>query len=837
LIVLLQSSGSARAQTADHSNPRSQIMLTGPGWQVTTAGDKDTLPEVDTPGFRDAVWQPVSLPHTFQTRTDFDTPTQGWYRRNLTAPAGLAGKRLYVVFEGVTSVAEVFVNGRRLGEHRGAYTRFLFDITGAVHPGDDNELAVKVDNRAAQIHDLLPNHTRLFKLWGGVNRKVWLLETPAEGIDPTDFAAPGVYITPSEVSGRSAHLSVRALLRNTDGTPRRMTARATLLDPSDKVAAVFTADPVTVAGSRVEVTMEGRVVRPRLWDLLAPQLYHVRVDVLEGRTIVDSVTEPTGFRTVDFHWKDGETIVNGRRVKLLGVNQHAEIEGKTNAVSDEDLIAGFDNFTDLGVNFVRLPHYPHAQLEYDQCDARGILCWPEDGHTNDEPYGPAAIQIVTEMVKQNYNHPSLPLWSVGNEAKAEAAEMAVPLVRALDPTRPVVAANMKCDACDERTANKYPGWYQGGFRDYEVRGFISEIGAGGGVGTHTDYNKADYQVDVYEPEEYQQLVAEDLFAKVFDPSNDKLGMFLWWCMRDFSDTKYRKPEGMNTKGLMTYAGDKKDVYFLYRSFLRPSEPTVHLTSQRYFLRRGAANDGIKAYSNAKALTLTLNGKTVSTLPNGKYTQPDGPYLLHPGTKAGFPAPRVPNVFFWPVPLRSGKNTVSVGDGHGHTDTAVVYFYGTGGAPEMPVERPLIASLASSNAANPAFFMDMPVHAQWPIYTDLDSTADNSWNLIPHDVEGARWIALHRVTKKDQATSVTLTLTRPATLYVVASLHSDDEFTGKQIPESLKASGVAFVPNGPFRWRDNALMLVPAGLYQRQVKAGEAVTIQLGDTDAAILLKE
>jgi beta-galactosidase len=823
----------AAAQTSAPATPilRHQTLLTGPGWQFTGVGGTETLPALDSSAYTQANWQAVSVPHNMTTRLHYEAPDQGWYRRDFNVPADLGQKRLYIVFEGVTSVADVYVNGQHLGQHRGAYTRFLFDITAAVHTGADNHLVVLVDNRVADIKDLLPNKTRLYKLWGGIYRKVWLLETSPAGVDPTDFASPGVYITPSNVSAASADLSVEVLLRSTLATPQQLTATATLLDPAGKPVKTLASKSATVGRERESVTLTGSITHPKLWDLLAPQVYHVRVDVFNAGKLVDSVTQPTGFRTVEWRWADNQVLVNGKRVRLFGADVHQEIEGEGNALSDEEVLRSFALASDLGLNFMRLPHYPHLQLEYDQCDARGILCWPEDGHSNDEPWGPTAQQVVTEMVKQNYNHPSIALWSLGNEAAPALAEAAAPFLRTLDPTRPPVVANMRCTTCDFRTTHSYPGWYGGknGFRDYTPVGFITEIGAGGTVTTHTDYNQVDYKVDSYEPEEYQQLVAESHFSKAFDPANDKLALFVWWALRDFSDTKYKKPVGINTKGLTTYSGDKKDVYYLYRSFLRPNVPTVHIDSQRYFLRRGAVDNGIKVYSNAKSLTLTLNGKSVSTVANGLYTSPDGPYLTHQGTAASLPAPKVPNVFFWPVPLHTGKNLVSVSDGLGHHDDATIYFYGANGLPELPIASSPIKSLTSSNPANPAYLIDAPIHAEWPIYSDLDSTADNSWHELPSALEGARWIALRRVTKPDQATTLTFTLTRAATVYVVAT--SSDGSTSPSLADTK------FTPTGgPFLWRDNAINLVPAQAYARKAAAGETITLALGDRDAIVLLK-
>jgi hypothetical protein len=380
---------------------------------------------------------------------------------------------------------------------------------------------------------------------------------------------------------------------------------------------------------------------------------------------------------------------------------------------------------------------------------------------------------------------------------------------------------MKCSACDFHAANTYPGWYGNGVDGFSIHnaGYISESGAGGVVTVHCDYAAARHVTNKYEPEEYQQQIAEQLYEHIFRDGAGKVGIYTWWAMRDFTDNKYKNGKttpGINSKGLLTYAGDKKDVYYLYRCFLRPDEPTVHITSQRYFLRTGDVANGIKAYSNSKELTLTLNGEKLSTLQNGAHT--DGQ------------ARRLDNVFYWPVPLRTGKNDVSVDDGQGHTDAAVIYFYGSGGAP-IPTggSQPLVTDLKSSNPANPAYYMDMPVHPQWPIYYDLDTTADNSFDQLPEAVEGATWIAQRRVTKAGQETGLSFTVTRPATVFIMctATAHS---------PE-FSAAGFSPVESSPLVWRDNALMLVPAELFSRKVAAGDRISIPQADRDLIVMLKE
>ena len=208
--------------------------------------------------------------------------------------------------------------------------------------------------------------------------------------------------------------------------------------------------------------------------------------------------------------------------------------------------------------------------------------------------------------------------------------------------------------------------------------------------------------------------------------------------------------------------------------------------------------------------------------------------------------KVDNVFFWPVALRTGKNVVTATDDRGHSDTATIYYYGKDASPETPPAALPIRDLASSNPDNPAHYMDMPVQAQWPIYSDLDSTADNSWNTLPPELENASWIALRRVTKPDhdlaptrrgqtpaapgpnQATTVSFTTARPVKVYVMA--------TKLEAPPAFAGTSFREVPSAATVWRDNALQLVPAQLYVHDAAAGEKISLTLGDRDAVILLK-
>ncbi len=823
---------------------REMTPLTGAGWQFFGGGDTPALPAPGSASFPNLKWSEVSVPHTFQERGDMGR-SQGLYRRRLTIPKSSTPKRLYLVFEGASTVADVYLNGKHLGQHNGAYTRFLFDVTREARAGEDNELVVRVDNRAASITESLPcvafagvpapGHPNirhaLYTVWGGLYRDVSLLATNDLHVDPTHHASPGVFITPTEVSAKSAKVEVKVLLRNTSNAGKSAEVTATVLDPAGKPVLTLKGETQVAADGRTEVKLSDRLENPLLWEPGAPNLYRVRVDVAQAGIVSDTVIQPLGFRSMLWDLKAGTLQVNGRPYTLRGVNLHQEIEKGNYAMTREDLLEDFEVMRDLGVNWVRFSHYPREQRAYDLCDERGLFCWAENGNSSlGDQVGKVAAQITTEMVLQNYNHPSIAVWSTGNESAPSVAEQCVPIVKALDTTRPAMVANMKCANADYHGVNTYPGWY-GTYKssrwEFTPKGLVTEVGGGGVVTSHTDYADAKHKVNTYEPEEYQQLYAESIFELSFREGKEKLGMLTWWLLREINDTKYKSAashlnQGVNSKGLLTFGGDKKDTYYLYRCFLRPETPTVWITSKRHYLRRGSADNGVKAYSNAKELTLTLNGETLPVLRNGLYIQPDDDKTKGKG--------KVDNVFHWKTPLRLGKNTIVVTDGQGNTDTATIYYSPENAPAATPEASAPLTNLASSNPANPAYHMDMPVRAQWPFYHDFDSNADNSLELIPKEAKGATWISLRRVTNPGAATDLSFTITKPTLVQVLCTKKPE-------APAQITEAGFRKVDTQGLMWRGDDMILVPAELYSRPTKAGENLKLTLGERDALVLLKK
>jgi beta-galactosidase len=802
---------------------RSKTLIVGP-WKFVPG---DALVGAEAPAYDDRSWQTVTTPHTWDTAGEVAPHSNSWYRTHVNVPATAVAESVYAYFEGVFQVADVYWNGTWLGQHRGGYTRFAFDATRSVRFGADNVLAVKVDS--SPCADCLPDGTPKFLGYGGIYRKVWLIRTSRYHVAVTDFASSGVYITPAQVSRDSADVSVHVAVTNDSGEPTTLQVQD-VFEAADGRTVMTLSGTVRIGAHTTTATIQrGLIAKPRLWDRADPYLYTVRCTVRRNGRVTDSVVEHTGFRS--YRLTETDFVLNGVSTRLRGVAKHQETEYHASAVTDEELIEDWDALNDLGVNFVRLVHYPHADLEYSLADRMGIMVWCENGNVGRGGATPNGQRITQEMVYQNWNHPSVIFWSAGNEANSEAASSYGRVIRAADVTRPVVYADMqlfnafvgklsglfsksdarRLDNIDFVFSNPYPGWYYGSIYDFPSvvasTPWISEAGVGGVITSHgSDYFSERHSVNWHEPEEYMQLCHEVMYQTVFATEPAATPAFVVWCARDFAEKRYKRR--VNTKGLRTYSNFPKDVAYLYKSFLT-SSPVLHIVGAHYFLRSGST--AIKAYSNAPYLDLIVNGKPASRRSNGNYTHPNGL--------------RTNNVFYWDGALKSQRNEVIVSDGRGGRDSAVIYL--TKAAMSGERAAPLVTNLISTNPKNPAYFIDIPAHDQWGFYYDFDGNGDNSFDVVPKPAAGAGWIATRRQSDPSLATTISFSLTKDADVYVMF---------GKQAPlPSWLADG--FHDTGVSgKWRDNYLRLVGYRLFQRTCRAGESLKLGGAPVDFVTLVK-
>lgn len=640
------------------------------------------------PGFDDASWQTVDTPHTWNAEDGADGGSDyhrgvGWYRRHVEVPASEAGRRQILQFAGVNQVAEVWVNGTHVGTHVGGYARFRFDVTEHLVVGGDNVVAVRVDN--AHDPDIAPLNAD-FSFQGGIYRNVSLWSVDPLMVRVLDHAGPGVYVRQRDVSAEEATVEVTTKLWNNRGGSAQVAVRTTVTDADGAVVAQETSSAQALAAGRgTEVAQTLTIDSPRLWNGTAdPYLHRVHAEVLDARTgtVTDVVTEPLGLRTIRID-PAGGFFLNGEHVPLKGVNIHQDRAGKGWAVNNADHVEDMRLVQEVGANAVRTAHYQHDQRTYDLADEMGMVVYAEipfvNAYTDSAAFRENVEQQLVEMVRQNYNHPSIALWGIGNEIRTDDAvaneivAMLQETVDAEDPDRITTYATCCIGDtgplnrhADTASYNRYYGWYS---RDMAHLGTwadqlhakepqraigISEYGAGANVEHHALHPDKPVTTGQWHPEEYQAEYHEQSWAEI------EARPFIWgsfvWNMFDFASDRRDEgaQPGINDKGLVTWDRKiRKDAFWFYRAAWS-DEPTLQVASERWTDRTDLLTD-VKVYSNATSVRATLNGTSLG------------------------PRSSEDHVFRWEdVELRPGANTVEVTatiDGEVHTDT-VTWHLGT-----------------------------------------------------------------------------------------------------------------------------------------------------------------
>lgn len=595
------------------------------GWQFL---QKDAVREA----LLTETFETVNLPHSWNAEDGVSGGNNYhrglcWYVKELDIEQNHKGS-IYLDFEGVNSVCEVYLNGKKLGRHEGGYSGFRYDITDVAN--GYNKLEVAVDNSHDEnIYPLFAD----FTFYGGIYRDVNIIYTNEVHFDKMDLASSGVYVSQNKVTNDSADITVTARVKNiTDSTD--VTCQVQWIDAYD--GEFLTVESTeTVDGSGV-ISIDLTIEEPTLWNGVEnPHLYDCVVTLSVDGEEVDREVIPTGLRYFVFD-EDKGFFLNGKRVQLNGVSRHQDRAGVGNALTKEHQIEDMELIKDMGVNSIRLAHYQHNQYYYDLCDRAGMVVWAEIPYiskTSDtDPTASNAISQMRELIRQNYNHASILMWGVQNEIGIMGEEKPMEqIVREIndvakeeDTTRVTTQAQVMMTPEDDPSHhvtdtvawNKYYGWYVGEVEEFEdfIHSFrsknpgkafgISEYGAEGILTWHSDTPKVkDYT------EEYHALYHEKAL-KIFNKYDYIWGTYVW-NMFDFgSDMRDEGGiQGMNNKGLVTFDRTvKKDAYYWYQS-MWSKKPMLHITSKRFIDRHTDAIT-VKVYSNQEEVALTHNGNTV-----------------------------------------------------------------------------------------------------------------------------------------------------------------------------------------------------------------------------------
>jgi hypothetical protein len=428
----------------------------------------------DAVAFNDAAWDSVGLPHSFSIPY-FASPRfyvgYGWYRKHFIAPPEWQSKRVNLEFDGAFQVAELFVNGKRIGQHRGGYTGFTFDITEAVKTGD-NLVVVRVNNLwDPRLAPRAGEHV----FSGGIYRDVRLVVTA-----PLHVAWYGTFVTTPQVSKESGTVNVKTEVANDSSTAKSATVQSAILDADGKEVARMESSLTVAALSKSNFDQTTQAIpNPNLWHPDHPYLYSVKTTVLEDNKPVDDFVSPLGFRWFKFTADQG-FFLNGEHYYFKGANVHQDHAGWGDAVADSGFFRDVRMVKDAGFEFIRGSHYPHAPAFAAACDQLGILFWSEncfwgiggrtaDGYWNASAYPTNAAddadfeasveQQLTEEIRVHRNHPSIIVWSMCNEPFFSAPAVMpklraflpklVALTHQLEPTRPAAIGGCQRGSIDK----------------------------------------------------------------------------------------------------------------------------------------------------------------------------------------------------------------------------------------------------------------------------------------------------------------------------------------------------------------------------------------------------
>ena len=585
----------------------------------------------------------VDLPHTWNAQDALSGKMDykrgiGNYEKNLFIRSEWKGKRLFIRFEGVNNIADVFVNRRHIGEHRGGYGAFIFEITGKVEYGKENSILVRVNN--GEQLDIMPL-VGDFNFYGGIYRDVHLLITDETCISPLDYASPGVRLIQDSVSHRYAKVRAIVDLSNGSSGNQEVELNVRLLD-GQRVVKEGTKN-VNLSGNEVmqqELTFE--IDQPHLWNgRQDPFLYQAEVTLFRNGQMVDRVTQPLGLRFYRID-PDKGFFLNGKHLPLQGVCRHQDRSEVGNALRPQHHEEDVALMLEMGVNAVRLAHYPQATYFYDLMDKNGIIVWAEipfvgPGGYNDKGFVdlPAfranGKEQLKELIRQHYNHPSICVWGLFNEL-TELGDNPVEYIKELnvlahqeDPTRPTTSASNQMGdlnfITDAIAWNRYDGWYGGTPADLgkwldrmhkdhpEICIAISEYGAGASIYHQQDSLVKTVPTSWWHPENWQTYYHIENW-KTISSRPYVWGSFVW-NMFDFGAahrTEGDRP-GINDKGLVTFDRKvRKDAFYFYKANWNREEPMLYLTGKRDTVRTQRLQT-ITAFTNLSGAELFVNGKS------------------------------------------------------------------------------------------------------------------------------------------------------------------------------------------------------------------------------------
>jgi beta-galactosidase len=574
--------------------------------------------------FDDSEWRPLDLPHDWAVELPFQNdPTLsskgyyplgrtypatsvGWYRRVFELPESDAGKRITIEFDGSYRETMVIFNGFYMGRHSGGYDPFSFDVTDFANPGGRNVLLVRVD---ATMSD------GWFYEGAGIYRHVWLVTT-----HPVHVPRWGTFVT-AEVRSGSAALSIRTDVANHGKSDQNARVISTILDPAGKEVGKTVTDPISVPKGGERTFKQSLVVnRPQLWSLEERNLYKLVTEVRAGDQIVDRYETPFGIRTIKFDAEKG-FFLNGKPVKLKGTCNHQDHAGIGAALPDAVQSYRVRKLQEMGCNSLRTSHNPPTPELLDACDQLGMLVFDETRMMSSNVEG--ASQFVN-LVRRDRNHPSVFMWSMGNEEGQANTEKGLHILAAMkaiaeehDGSRPVsiapiraigVGGLVECDVMGYNYMDPQAEAYHKEHPEKPVVG-TETVSAVGTRGIYiTDASKG--YVGSYDPYTTTGRASAIGWWSFCNSRPWLAGGFVWTGFDYRGEPSPNEWPNIGSQyGIIDMCGFPKDTFFYYQSWWT-DKPVLHVFPHWNWPSMEGKEIAVWVYSNLDKVELFLNGQSL-----------------------------------------------------------------------------------------------------------------------------------------------------------------------------------------------------------------------------------
>lgn len=624
------------------------------GWKFT----KGSPFEAQLTGCDDSSWETVNIPHTWNDK-DADDETPGfyrgpvWYRKQLFIDKSQEGRRAVIYFEGANQEVRFYLNGQFVGEHKGGYTRFCFDITSHLRYGQENLFAIYVNN---VYNPNIPPLSADFTFFGGIYRDVYLQFMNPVHIATNDYASSGVYIRTPEVNNSAASVEITTLLTNDMPQATEIRVENIICDADGKEVKKTQAEVKLAAGeTKADISKKIKIDSPRLWDIDDPYRYMVYTRILDKRkgTLLDEVVNPLGLRWFKFDSEKG-FFLNGKGRKLIGTARHQDYFQKGNALRDELHVQDVLLLKEMGGNYLRVSHYPQDPVIMEMCDKLGIVTSVEipvvNAVTETEEFLHNSVEMAKEMVRQDFNRPSVMIWGYMNEIflrrpytegkqledyyrfTEKVARALEATIREEDPSRYTMMAyhNMPQYYEDAHLTeipmiqgwNLYQGWYEPDINEFQRLLDRAHKVYKGKVLMVTEYGPGvDPRVHSYQPERFDfsqeyGLVYHKHYLNEMMKRPFIAGSSLWNLNDFYSESRVDAVPHVNNKGVVGLNREKKDVYWFYKTALS-RRPILVIGNREWKSRGGVVNtaqkeciQSVPVFSNAEEVELFVNNKSL-----------------------------------------------------------------------------------------------------------------------------------------------------------------------------------------------------------------------------------